>query len=674
MKVQFSWNQSDTGVINIIYAGGDTPTLRGILESGSVLNGVVNDVALTGVLNIPPSTFSSYGTYKMMLVLDNYLGNLTEEAVIHYEQSISGFQISFNEPFAPLNESVMINYSCTSGSNINYNMMFNGTTVEFIEIEGVVLSVGRNWTFVSAGIYNVTVEAANNISKEMDSLEIVARLRIPVSGFNVSDDQVLLNNGETVSVDFTYEAGDYPVLKGYLDFGTIIDGSVNQETRTGVFSVGSSLFSSHAFGIYNLLLELGNQAGNETKKLVVYYEEKIEGLQLDFEYSFAPLNETVTFTYTMTKGSNIRLYWRQNDTDITFQDLEGLVRSGSLNVTFYEYAVLNISIEARNNISSSVTSLMVTAREREISVPVSGFKINNDSSGPVNLEPGTLKVVNYTFDAGDNPVLKVVITDVATISGTLDLTLREGTVIIDSSMFSSKPYGTYFLVLELSNKANSMRHQVPIYYEEAIEGFQATFLHPYAPINEDVVFSYTFTKGSNIRITWLRDNFTMDTLDKNGTVRSGRHNLTFDTPGIYNMTIEARNTLSYSVINLILTARYRIPVYNFTLQPHKDVLHYDSYFVPIHENVVIYFTNAEGSNMNVEWAHEKGITTQFYEGKTIYVPVGDFTLIPAEITVMNMREGENRTLIFTFVTETGTPPILLAQLDYGTTNTGCFSR
>lgn len=35
-----------------------------------------------------------------------------------------------------------------------------------------------------------------------------------------------------------------------------------------------------------------------------------------------------------------------------------------------------------------------------------------------------------------------------------------------------------------------------------------------------------------------------------------------------------------------------------------------------------------------------------------------------------MREGENMTFTFTFVTETGTPPILLAQLDYGTNQTG----
>lgn len=80
--------------------------------------------------------------------------------------------------------------------------------------------------------------------------------------------------------------------------------------------------------------------------------------------------------------------------------------------------------------------------------------------------------MNITFDAGDNPVLQGVTTGVTTISGTLDLILQTGTVIIDSNMFSSKPYGTYNLTLELSNKANSQIHQVPIYYEEAIEGFQ----------------------------------------------------------------------------------------------------------------------------------------------------------------------------------------------------------
>lgn len=66
----------------------------------------------------------------------------------------------------------------------------------------------------------------------------------------------------------------------------------------------------------------------------------------------------------MAKGSNIRLYLRGNDTEITIQDLEGVVRTGNINVTFNEYAVLNISLEARNNISSSVASLIVIARER----------------------------------------------------------------------------------------------------------------------------------------------------------------------------------------------------------------------------------------------------------------------------------------------------------------------
>lgn len=80
--------------------------------------------------------------------------------------------------------------------------------------------------------------------------------------------------------------------------------------------------------------------------------------------------------------------------------------------------------------------------------------------------------MNITFDAGDNPVLQGVITDVTTISGILNLLLHKGTVIIDSNMFSSKPYGTYNLTLELSNKANSQSHQLPIYYEQAIEGFQ----------------------------------------------------------------------------------------------------------------------------------------------------------------------------------------------------------
>lgn len=86
---------------------------------------------------------------------------------------------------------------------------------------------------------------------------------------------------------------------------------------------------------------------------------------------------------------------------------------------------------------------------------------------------------------------------------------------------------------------------------------KVTFFHPYAPMNENVMFEYVFTNGSNIRMTWLRENFTMDTLDISGTPRSGQHNLTFDTPGIYNMTIEARNTLSSSVFSLMLAARYR---------------------------------------------------------------------------------------------------------------------
>lgn len=93
---------------------------------------------------------------------------------------------------------------------------------------------------------------------------------------------MLLNYGEAVSFDFTYEAGDYPVLKGYLDFGTVIDGTVNQEARNGSCSIASHLFSSQTFGTYGLLLELGNKAGNETKQLVVHYEEKIEGLQVSF--------------------------------------------------------------------------------------------------------------------------------------------------------------------------------------------------------------------------------------------------------------------------------------------------------------------------------------------------------------------------------------------------------
>lgn len=88
-------DKTDTGVINIIYTSGDTPTLRGIMDTGPVLNGNVNDVAHSGVLNIPSSTFSSYGTYRILVVLENFLGNLTEEAVIHYEQSISGFQVCF---------------------------------------------------------------------------------------------------------------------------------------------------------------------------------------------------------------------------------------------------------------------------------------------------------------------------------------------------------------------------------------------------------------------------------------------------------------------------------------------------------------------------------------------------------------------------------------------------
>lgn len=93
-------DQSDTGVINIIYTSGDIPTFRGIVDIGPVLNGNVNDVAHTGVLNIPSSTFSSYGTYRILVILENFLGNLTEEAVIHYEQSISGFQVCFITVFS----------------------------------------------------------------------------------------------------------------------------------------------------------------------------------------------------------------------------------------------------------------------------------------------------------------------------------------------------------------------------------------------------------------------------------------------------------------------------------------------------------------------------------------------------------------------------------------------
>lgn len=93
---------------------------------------------------------------------------------------------------------------------------------------------------------------------------------------------VYLNSGTSFTVQFTYSAGDAPQLNAALDTGTALTGTVDTNALTGTVNVQSTVFSSASleFGTYLLTLNLSNAENVQSKEMVVFFEEQIEGFQV----------------------------------------------------------------------------------------------------------------------------------------------------------------------------------------------------------------------------------------------------------------------------------------------------------------------------------------------------------------------------------------------------------
>lgn len=443
--------------------------------------------------------------------------------------SFNSFQISRTSTFLALNELSTFTATFSSGSNVETEWFLDTNDTCLKQHTGVdARTESLNFTFTVAGTHNVTVVAANTVSRTFHSMIVEAMYH--VNGLSASTPATAVGTNQNSNLT-VHLASNANLPQGSL-FVNVSHGDGTNETVDLTTHIAAMQGLGHTIphsytsqGNYTIILVFYNEVGSTTITKDVYVWDQLlvtlssafafeAGAALMFDF-LSPPNSNFHFSISFGDGS---LY------EVTDADLGQPYSFSTFNHSYAEVGVYNVTMTAWNPFYVSVCSYEVTTE--------TALQPDNTTLTPISDEipipDGTMNftlmmIINMptpsgvlcTFDYGDSTVevnvstvltynVPVVKTHTYTVAGTYTFT-------VDCFNYISTMQKTASVVVRAFTMADfGIQFDNPVPMNMTVEAFTPTldYPHPLKPkaVPAEVTLTLTLFGCSrmppNITATW----------------------------------------------------------------------------------------------------------------------------------------------------------------------------
>ncbi|XP_059835038.1 polycystin-1 isoform X1 [Hypanus sabinus] len=453
--------------------------------------------------------YTSSGDFPLYLVVSSNVNKVNYYSNVCVQPAVRRVVVTPTHGFIQLGNEAMFSAEAFPESQYTYLWDFGAG------IDTQIRGREANHTFGSSGLYWVNVTAFNNVSSASGTAR--AEVQAPVTCLEVH-----LYGG--------FEPNNLVREQTYA-FGAVSNGDkMNYSWDFGDGDLVRGANVTHSFGTvgsFRVKLEGWNMVSSMWKELIVCVKTPLLGLKVVANPSITPVNTSVFLGATLWAGGTVRYFW-------TFcQGCRSQEGPATINHTFGEPGLFNVTVRAENGISSVQACVMVHVLE----------EIEGLTMVLGDLAQNCCLLTNQTlwFQA-------------TSLSGTeisYDWTIwKAGTLFVHTTGMSSQVLfeeaGSYEMVLEASNLLGSMNTSELVAVLEPIGDVALRASPEPVAVNETTTISAHLDSGTDVIYTWALDASTTVTT----CVPSVHHN--FWTPGLKLVNLTAANRLSSGCSTLVV--------------------------------------------------------------------------------------------------------------------------
>ncbi|KAK3090110.1 hypothetical protein FSP39_009265 [Pinctada imbricata] len=269
-----------TSSIDLVYDNGTPTNLTAYLDSGTTLpteEAVIDKHKRTILFPIHSKDITDgFGTYLLTFNLQTEEGSpAIKELVVFHEEPIIGFKIGGSR-FIPLLEEVPFMVNLQNGSNVETEWFLDTNDTCLLRHDGTPKKLNLSFTFSVPGTHNVTVVAANTVSRTFDSMLVTAIYKI--NGLTIEVDKLLSVSRVVLlrvrlSKDAHQPMGSLVMMCDYGDGAGQTE--VNLDDKLDKLSGSRGLVQSHkyrSFGTYHIKVKFASKV--DEKEFVFSYDAK----------------------------------------------------------------------------------------------------------------------------------------------------------------------------------------------------------------------------------------------------------------------------------------------------------------------------------------------------------------------------------------------------------------
>lgn len=358
--VYFRWRFGDDGSSN---------TFKGLrIPSGETNHNVGHSFSRSGKFNVSVEAFNAISLLRTWII-------------VHAQQGIEGFLLLVTDRASP-GEEITFGFSQTKGDNVSYLVDYgDGGPTQVLTTKSVLKM------FNETGVYNISVEAANQISSKKVSKTITVQRKI--QGLALVSPIKAVETGQPSVISWKITQGsDVIFVVDYRDESAlkILDGNVvglNVTVRHNYSTWGEFMVKITA---YNLV------GPNKTIKGKAVVDDRIAGLAAYAQQSTILMFENAVIVASILKGSRVTY-------EFDFADGSEPVRTTNNTVThrYAKYGVFNALVTASNTLSIVPVHLNTTITVEKPSKPLEIRGLNVSCQATT---PGSASEIRISYEYG----------------------------------------------------------------------------------------------------------------------------------------------------------------------------------------------------------------------------------------------------------------------------------
>ncbi|XP_070847293.1 polycystin-1 [Chaetodon trifascialis] len=583
-------------------------------------------------------TYAFPGVYNITVYANNTLTVLTTWLMVEVMEKISGLSVSYNGP-CELSTATDFRAKVATGSSLRWNFEFGDGSLHRNLTDGSISHI-----YKSPGIYTVDVIVSNSVSQAHQSISVEV-YRLVISGvlptecvMSGRDTQLIaLVNGNISILTFHWLFGDGSPLtvvrgqstathkfqsQGIFQISLIVFSSVTSvsfntsicvemaitnmtvqssqevvavgeevclrvlvfpEQMTGYqlkwFSGPSSLiartentlkcFIFKYEGVEEVSVLASNKVNNQTAKTCITVQNPVGKLSVehDSQNDTLTVNTLASFWVASCTGSNVSVLW-------DFGDGSPVEQKQNVSHIFTLTGQFTVTATAFNSVSRDSVTLKVN-----VLLPISDLSLHTNQPYAVAGEETLISAISSAI-SGTNYYWAV---DGMTST-------QQGTY---QFRFTFLKAGVYQVKVIAQNSVSIKEAAVLIEVFEKIEGLQiecqSLTSMKYVPTQEELLFTASITKGSNVTYHWLA---TQTGVNRQITDDGDLFHMLAETPGGISVHLRAFNKLGQATSIVSLVAVQRVTSAHITTR---------SSTVPLGKAVNISVSVVAGSDLQYLW-------------------------------------------------------------------------